>query len=126
MKYFGTKLKELRIKCGLTQKQLAKKLNISPSSVGMYEQGRREPDFKLLGKICSIFSTCANDFVQNEKTFYELKDIIKLVVDLLESSEILINNVLIEGKSRNKVIFFLKEGLISLTNEVYKSYVKNN
>ncbi len=49
---FGNRLKALRVQNGLTQAQLADKLNISPSTVGMYEQGRREPDNSTLTKIC--------------------------------------------------------------------------
>ena len=39
------KLKKLRMKSGLTQAELAEKIKVSPSSIGMYEQGRREPHF---------------------------------------------------------------------------------
>ena len=40
----GENLKKIRESRGLTQKQLADKLNIASSTVGMYEQGRRQPD----------------------------------------------------------------------------------
>ena len=51
---FGKKLKMLRKKNRLTQANLAKKLNISPSTIGMYEQGRREPDSAMLVKIADL------------------------------------------------------------------------
>lgn len=54
------RLKNLRIKHGYTQAALAAKLGISTSAVGMYEQGRREPDNRLLKKICSVFSVSAD------------------------------------------------------------------
>ena len=60
----------LRRKNGWSQAELARRLHISPSSVGMYEQGRREPsismllalskefgvtiDYLVTGHICSI------------------------------------------------------------------------
>ena len=44
MNDFGENLRELRSSAGLTQKELANKLEISPSAVGMYEHGRRKPD----------------------------------------------------------------------------------
>ena len=56
MNNFGNKLRYFRKKMGFTQKELAKKLNISASTIGMYEQGRREPDFKILSNICNILS----------------------------------------------------------------------
>lgn len=49
-------LKELRTQRGLTQDELSKALNVSASSIGMYEQGRREPDNKTLVKIAAFFS----------------------------------------------------------------------
>ena len=37
-------LKELRAQKGYTQSELGKMLGVSASTIGMYEQGRREPD----------------------------------------------------------------------------------
>lgn len=46
----------LRNEKNLTQGQLAKELNLSPSSIGMYEQGRRKPSYELLEKISDYFN----------------------------------------------------------------------
>lgn len=46
---------ELRKKRKLSQGELAEKLGISPSSVGMIEQGRRKPSFELLNTIANFF-----------------------------------------------------------------------
>lgn len=53
---FGDILKKLRLGAGLTQIQMAEKLGISRSTVGMYEQGKREPDFELEEKIADLFN----------------------------------------------------------------------
>ena len=45
----------LRKKKGMSQSQLAKALGISPSTVGMYEQGRRIPELNVLIKIANLF-----------------------------------------------------------------------
>lgn len=50
------RLKELRISRGITQEELAKHLNISNSAVGMYEQGRREPNQDMLKKMAEFFN----------------------------------------------------------------------
>lgn len=47
---------ELRLSKGMTQGELAKELGLSPSSIGMYEQGRRKPSFELLEKISDYFN----------------------------------------------------------------------
>lgn len=48
-------LRELRTQKGLTQAELSKALQVSASSIGMYEQGRREPDNETLGRIANFF-----------------------------------------------------------------------
>lgn len=53
---FQNILKELRVSKGITQVQLAKQLGISRSTVGMYENGSREPDFETLELIADYFN----------------------------------------------------------------------
>ena len=53
---FGEILKMLRTEKGITQVEMAEMLGISRSSVGMYEQGKREPDFELEEKIADLFN----------------------------------------------------------------------
>ena len=55
-------LRELRTQKGLTQAELSKTLQVSASSIGMYEQGRREPDNETLGKIANYFNV-TNDYL---------------------------------------------------------------
>lgn len=54
MEVFSDKLKRIRIDKGLTQKKIAKLLEISETGYAGYEQGYREPDFHTLIKICQI------------------------------------------------------------------------
>ena len=44
----GARIAALRRQAGMNQAELAQKLKISPSAVGMYEQGRREPSADML------------------------------------------------------------------------------
>lgn len=46
----------LRRAMGLSQLQLAQKLSISPSTLGMYEQSRRTPSLDLLISMSQIFN----------------------------------------------------------------------
>lgn len=48
---FQNVFKQLRLSSGLTQVEMAEKLGISRSTIGMYETGAREPDFDILEKI---------------------------------------------------------------------------
>ena len=45
----------LRMKAGMSQLQLAEKLNVSSSAVGMYEQGRRIPSVDIMIMMAQIF-----------------------------------------------------------------------
>lgn len=49
------KLKTLRNEKKLTQRELAKLLNLSPSTIAMYEIGQRFPDPETLQKIADFF-----------------------------------------------------------------------
>ena len=51
----GIRIRELRKRAGMTQAELAAKIGVSASTVGMYEQGRREPDSAKLVELCNIF-----------------------------------------------------------------------
>ncbi|MFR2776351.1 MAG: helix-turn-helix domain-containing protein [Anaerostipes sp.] len=53
---FQNILKSLRTSQSLTQDALAKKLKISRSTIGMYENGAREPDFETLELIADFFN----------------------------------------------------------------------
>lgn len=44
----GARIAALRRQAGMNQAELARRLKISPSTVGMYEQGRREPSADML------------------------------------------------------------------------------
>ena len=59
-------LKILRERKGITQAELSKLLNISPSTVGMWEQGRREPDYNNLKRLANIFDVSADYLIGNE------------------------------------------------------------
>lgn len=57
---FPNIFKHIREKSGLTQQQLADKLGISRSAVGMYEKGEREPNFETLELIADTFNVDMN------------------------------------------------------------------
>ncbi len=52
---FHEKLRLLIEERNMTQKQLAKDLNIAPSTMGGYVQGSSEPDFETLKKLADYF-----------------------------------------------------------------------
>ena len=53
---FQNIFKRLRTSSRLTQAEMAEKLGISRSTIGMYETGAREPDFETLERIADFFN----------------------------------------------------------------------
>lgn len=51
----GNRIKLLREELGLKQEELANKMSVSPSSIGMYETNKREPNNELILKLAEYF-----------------------------------------------------------------------
>lgn len=49
------RIKELREKAGLTQKELAEKLGLTDGAIGLYEVGKRNPSLSILNKLADFF-----------------------------------------------------------------------
>ncbi len=56
----GDRIALLRRGRGWSQMELAKRLHISASAVGMYEQGRREPSLEGLAELAGVFGVSAD------------------------------------------------------------------
>lgn len=52
---------------GLTQMQLAEKLNITDRAVSKWENGRTMPDSSIMLELCGIFGISANDLLSGER-----------------------------------------------------------
>ncbi|WP_436664200.1 helix-turn-helix domain-containing protein [Alicyclobacillus acidoterrestris] len=55
MASFAERLRQLRLKNSLTQKQVADKLGITESAYGFYEQGKRDPSQSSLVILSDLF-----------------------------------------------------------------------
>ena len=64
----------LRKASGMSQSQLAKKLNVGPSAVGMYEQGRRTPSVDILIEMANIFEVSLDYLVTGRETLKSITD----------------------------------------------------
>ena len=60
MRTIAETIKKLRIEKNLTIRELANELDVSYSSIGMYEQGRRQPNYETLEKIADFFNVDMN------------------------------------------------------------------
>lgn len=106
-KKFGKVVRELRKKAGMTQSELAQRLNISPSAVGMYEQGRREPDHSMLMKLCEVFHTTSDKLIgiTHKQGYREINELIDEFGDVLsEEQALMFNGMPISSEDRQKII----------------------
>lgn len=55
-KEIGRIIKTMRLSRNMTQKELAARLHQSPSSITMYETGRRAPDYETLEALADVFN----------------------------------------------------------------------
>ncbi len=57
---FGDRLRNLRVRDGLTQEYLARKLGVTKSTVSAYETGTKFPSHKVLLNIIKIFNVSSD------------------------------------------------------------------
>lgn len=112
------------MKRGLTQSQLADLLNISASSVGMYEQGRREPNNRMLFKICKLFNV-SSDYIL-DKNFFQIENpkleklseskeilnaISEFIIMLKDHKKLTLNGMILTQSEKEKIILQLEKAM---------------
>lgn len=115
----GERIRELRKKHKMSQKELAEKLGISTSAIGMYEQERREPDNTKLEKLCEIFNVTL-DYLLGRKTMLrtlpQSNDIIEtfdlMAADILEHGGLMFNGEPIDKDEVERVVEAMRLGMM--------------
>ena len=75
MKYeIGGRIRLYRKQSGLTQEQLASKINVTKSRVSNWEQGINRPDADILADICRALNVSPNDLLDVHLSTDELTD----------------------------------------------------
>ena len=80
----GDKIKELRIEKGITQEELAIKLNISTQAVSKWENGGY-PDLDLVPEIANYFNVTTDFLFDRENVFLSDEDIEKILIKYIYS-----------------------------------------
>ncbi|MGN0649309.1 MAG: helix-turn-helix domain-containing protein [Oscillospiraceae bacterium] len=94
------RIRELRLRKGLTQQQLAEKLNLSASSLGHYENGRRVVDYILAKRLAEMLETDDEYLMGLTDVEYKLHDdFIKVLVDKVKE---------LSADNRNEVLGYIK------------------
>ncbi|PHJ38058.1 hypothetical protein P378_12000 [Desulforamulus profundi] len=107
---FGKRIKELRVQHNMTQSDLARLLKVSPSTIGMYEQGRRDPDTDTINFLADFFNVSADyllgrtdipNNVNDEPTPQELEKV-------LREANIAFDGAPLDEEDKEDVIEFVK------------------
>lgn len=96
----GLVLKELRVSCNMTQKEVAEKIGRTQQIVGHWETGYAQPDANTLFTLCSIYGVTVDDafgFQRKEsisKEDYERIRKYKLISDYSPDGAVVVDTVL--------------------------------
>lgn len=77
----GARIAALRRKAGMNQAELARRLKISPSAVGMYEQGRREPSADMLLAMAREFTVSVDYLLSGNPEPQDMGTVNQLLAD---------------------------------------------
>ncbi|MGM0922210.1 MAG: helix-turn-helix domain-containing protein [Bacillota bacterium] len=110
---FGHKLKLLRKKKGLTQKQLAEKLFLSQSSITRFERDEMLPTSETLNKIANYFDVSIDHLLDRPKHTKS------------SNLEKAINEAIEELKEEDTLLFMKNGDIDEETVELIKKALKN-
>ena len=83
----GKKVRQLRLKHGWTQEELAEKLDLHPSFIGQIERGIKTASLDTLKKFSQVFGVKSGDFL-NESSDKEpapgTRSVERKIIDLLK------------------------------------------
>lgn len=80
MHTIGDRIKELRIKAGLSQQELAEKLYITSQAISKWENNSSQPDINLLPDLASIFGVRIDDLFEysEDKALAQIENMIEI------------------------------------------------
>ena len=83
---FGKRLRDLRLRAGLTQAQLAERLGVTKSVVSFYELSERSPSPNVIIKLAEVFHVSADYLLGiDKKRTLDISDLDEEQVRLVET-----------------------------------------
>lgn len=87
VKMLGTRIAALRRQAGMNQAELAQLLQVSPSTVGMYEQGRREPPAQMLVTIARTFQVSVDYLLEGVVPEENAQSLNRMLLDRIAAAD---------------------------------------
>ena len=84
----GARIAALRRQAGMSQAELASRLRISASAVGMYEQGRREPSVDILSDLAEIFGVSLDYLIRGRPGEAEQPALEEMLLNRLDAAQL--------------------------------------
>ena len=79
----GERIKELRTKKGITQRELADYLNLTPKMISFYEREERFPPHDIIIKLSEYFNV-STDYLLGQ---FNMKKLLQMTIEKLENKE---------------------------------------
>lgn len=114
---FSNRLKTLRKEKNISQQELAEEIKISRTSIGYYENEKRNPDLKILIKLADFFEVSL-DFLAGKSN---LRKNAEQITNEIEISDAIKEKILNSNLSVQKLDYILNDNeLIKFINSYYK------
>lgn len=114
--YIGQKIKDYRLLNGMTQKDLATKINMGDTTIVNYEKGIRTPKKNTLFKIAEVFNVSIDDFFPPISTKDTPETAQNDRDELLE--ELTTNYTKLDKQRKNKLVYTSRELVEEMTASV--------
>ena len=102
------RIKELRLKAGLTQEQLAKKVRLSEQAISFYELGKRNPKIDKWQKLADFFGVSVSYLqgyveinIPNDLKFDSKQDAIDCIEKIMKALDISKEDLRTEHEDEN-------------------------
>ena len=100
---FSDVLKMLRKRDGLTQEELAAKLGKAKSTISMYENGNREPDYETLEELADLFNVDINTLIDSKTSTNLNEELQEYLEELKNRSEMRMLFKTLKGSTKEDV-----------------------
>ena len=83
----GPRIAALRREAGWSQAELAARLRVSPSAMGMYEQGRREPSAQMLLTLAQTFGVSVDYILSGVPAETEVRKLETMLLNRITAAD---------------------------------------
>ena len=84
----GPRIAALRRHAKLSQAEVAAQLQISPSAMGMYEQGRREPSTETLVALARVFGVSTDYLLTGKPSLQEQSRLEAILLERIDAAQV--------------------------------------